>query len=133
MKTNITDGCIDIRCRMTKPQIDRLNEAAGRHGITATDLVRRAIRKYLKSGVVELPKREDTTRNTSTCLRFTAVEPIDPAIASQVIAWYIETHDKPPSTRPNPTYGQIVQNGDGTTRMVWPIGSDLREAEAMFK
>lgn len=89
---------MDLRTRLTRGQRDRLNDSAVRNRIAASEIARRASRKYRTAclgGVVVLPNREETTREGSVSMRFVGVEDgTNPDEFGQILDWYLSISDK---------------------------------------
>ncbi len=88
-----------IRKRMTRELIERLNSAAHRHRLPSAEVARRAFRKYRSAsaiGVVELPEREETTRDNSQSMVFHGIDGGEAMqeFAGQILAWYLNNNDK---------------------------------------
>lgn len=124
---------MDLRTRLTKDQIARLNDAAQRHRIPASEIARRASRKYRtasQKGVVQLPNREETTREGSQSMRFAGVEDgTKPEEFGQILDWYLDSCDSGGSSGPTMS-GQTIAKADGTVELL--IGRDWQKEEAKF-
>jgi hypothetical protein len=125
---------MDLRARLTKEQIARLNDAAGRNRIAASEIARRASRKYRTAslnGVVVLPKREETTREGSQSMRFVGVEDgTKPEEFGQMLDWYLSTSDKGAVGNGPTMEGRSILKSDGTVRLI--VGKDWQKEEESF-
>lgn len=91
--------------RLPNVILERLNDAAARHRITAAEVVRRALRRYTtesRDGVVALPKRMETTRTNSKVVKLAGVTKYSfVSELGQIITWYLDTYDNGKDYRPD--------------------------------
>ena len=83
--------------RLPNVILDRLNDAAQRHGLDAAEIARRSVRKYIsaiESGVVTLPNRIVTTRTNSRVVKFSGINNYSYLEQlGQIITWYLNNED----------------------------------------
>ena len=86
------------RARITMKLHGRLQDAAARYKIPIAEIMRRASVAFLRAkaehGVVNLPKRETTTRNDSMSLQALGLDEDIPVMHfSRIANWYLDKYD----------------------------------------